>query len=117
MIMNDIHILMWMVGGGFVLMGIMLRHMNSRMDALESKLSGDILGTSVRIDTTNVRMENIKISLESKIDRMENGLNTKIDKLTEKVEDIDRRLCRIEGSLATQGHCLFNQDKTQKKAE
>ncbi len=95
--MNDIQILMWMVGGGFVLMGIMWRHMNYRMDTLETKLSGDILANSV------------------KIDRVENGLIAKIDKLSEKVEDIDRRLCRIEGSLATQGHCLFSQDKPEKK--
>lgn len=44
-------------------------------------------------------------------------LNEKIDKLSDKVEDIDRRLCRIEGSLATHGHCLFNQEKQEKKAE
>lgn len=49
--------------------------------------------------------------------RLKNDLGTKIDKLNEKVEDIDRRLCRIEGSLATQGHCLFNQQKQEKKAE
>ena len=46
-----------------------------------------------------------------------NRLNQKIEKLSEKVEDVDRRLCRIEGSLATQGHCLFNQSKTEQKAQ
>jgi len=41
----------------------------------------------------------------------------RIDKLGDKVEDVDRRLCRIEGSLSTQGHCLFNQSYKEKKAE
>lgn len=44
-------------------------------------------------------------------------LDRKIDKLSDKVEDIDRRLCRIEGSLATKGHCLIEQTTTQRKAE
>lgn len=47
-----------------------------------------------------------------------NSLNRRIDKLSDKVEDVDRRLCRIEGSLATQGHCLFHQsNQPEKKAE
>lgn len=50
-----------------------------------------------------------------------NRLDIKIEKrfirLEDKVEDIDRRLCRIEGSLSTQGHCLFNQEKQEKKAQ
>ena len=44
-------------------------------------------------------------------------LGTRIDKLSDKVDDIDRRICRIEGSLASQGHCLFHQQKQEKKAE
>jgi hypothetical protein len=51
--------------------------------------------------------------LNTKIDKLDN----KIEKLEEKVIDIDRRLCRIEGSLATQGHCLFHQTNTEKRAE
>ena len=51
--------------------------------------------------------------LNKRIDRLEG----RIDKLGEKITDIDRRLCRIEGSLATQGHCLFGQRDNEKKAE
>lgn len=46
-----------------------------------------------------------------------NKTNEKIERLSGKVEDVDRRLCRIEGSLATQGHCLFNQAKPEQKAQ
>lgn len=49
--------------------------------------------------------------------RLKKDLTAKIDKLSERTEDIDRRLCRIEGSLATHGHCLFNQPKAEQKAE
>lgn len=45
-----------------------------------------------------------------------NRLDAKIDKLGEKIEDVDRRLCRIEGSLASSGHCLFSQSKPEQKA-
>ena len=44
-------------------------------------------------------------------------LENRMEKLSDKVEDVDRRLCRIEGSLATQGHCLFHQSQSEKKAE
>jgi hypothetical protein len=50
--------------------------------------------------------------LDKKIEKLEE----KTDKLAQKVEDIDKRLCRIEGSLSTQGHCLFNQNKSEQKA-
>ena len=41
------------------------------------------------------------------------SVKTELEDLGEKVEDVDRRLCRIEGSLATQGHCLFGQRETK----
>lgn len=47
--------------------------------------------------------------------RLDKKLEDKFDKLSENVEDIDRRLCRIEGSLSTHGHCLFNQSKNDQK--
>ena len=55
--------------------------------------------------------------LDKKIDKLDNKFSEKFDKLSEKVEDVDRRLCRIEGSLATQGHCLFGQKESDRKAE
>lgn len=64
------------------------------------------------------------IRMEEKIEKNKKELkheieksNDKIDKLSEKVEDVDRRLCRIEGSLQTHGHCLFNQTKNEHKAQ
>ncbi|MFI5343522.1 MAG: hypothetical protein ACHQUC_04800 [Chlamydiales bacterium] len=62
--------------------------------------------------------------LDQKIEKNKNEMKDelgeigrRIDKLSEKVEDVDRRLCRIEGSLSTHGHCLFNQAQPEKKAE
>lgn len=52
-----------------------------------------------------------------KIAESEKSIGERIDKLGDKVEDIDRRLCRIEGSLATQGHCLFHKQQEEKRAE
>jgi len=49
--------------------------------------------------------------------RLDNKFTKKFDDLAAKIEDIDRRLCRIEGSLSTQGHCLFSQNVKDKKAE
>lgn len=49
--------------------------------------------------------------------KLDKKLGDRIDKLSEKVENIDKRLCRIEGSLSTHGHCLLNQCTHEKKAE
>lgn len=88
--MNDIQILMLMVTGGFFLMGIMWRHMTKSFEKIDEKFK-----------------------------ELDNRLSGKIEdvdrRLGEKIEDVDRRLCRIEGSLATQGHCLFTQSKSENK--
>lgn len=39
--------------------------------------------------------------LDKKMDTGFNKVNDRIDKLSDKVEAIDKRLCRIEGSLAS----------------
>lgn len=49
--------------------------------------------------------------LDRRLDKMDKTIET----LCMKVEDIDRRLCRIEGSLSMHGHCLFKQQ--HEKAE
>lgn len=59
------------------------------------------------------KIEKNKTELKEEI----NKLSEKIEDLSEKVEDIDRRLCPIEGSLSTHGHCLFNQTKSEQKAQ
>jgi hypothetical protein len=43
--------------------------------------------------------------------KIEKGIQKSEDierRLSDKIEDVDRRLCRIEGSLASQGHCFFH---------
>ena len=54
--------------------------------------------------------------VDSKIDKVRDELKGEIHLLSGKVEDIDRRLCRIEGSLASQGHCLFTKSQADHKA-
>ncbi len=70
-----------------------------------------------KIDTLDERLSEKINKLDERLGNRIDKLDLKIDKLSEKVEDVDRRLCRIEGSLATQGHCLFNQVRPEQKAE
>ena len=60
---------------------------------------------------------NFKNDMISRLEKLDEKLSSRIDKLSDKVEDVDRRLCRIEGRLATQGHCIFNKTREEKKAE
>lgn len=70
------------------------------------------------------RLEKKIEMVDKKIDKLEEKVNDRFDKVDErfvrlenKVEDVDRRLCRIEGSLATQGSCLISRTCEERKAE
>lgn len=41
---------------------------------------------------------------------MYNSFNSKIDRLDDKITDVDRRLCRIEGSLTAKECCAIKSD-------
>lgn len=45
------------------------------------------------------------------------NLANKIDKVTEEVKDIDRRICRIEGSLSSRDCCMLKDDHVNQRAE
>lgn len=70
-----------------------------------------------KIEKLDEKLETRTKGLDDKITCSEKSLGLRIDKLSERVEDVDRRLCRIEGSLATQGHCLFHKQQEEKHPE
>ena len=45
------------------------------------------------------------------------ALSKRIDKLDEKVTDIDRRLCRLEGAFSSKDCCMIKDDRQIKKVE
>lgn len=63
------------------------------------------------------KIEKNKQELKIEINENKQELKIDINRLSDKIDDVDRRLCRIEGSLATQGHCLFSQTQTKEKAQ
>lgn len=48
---------------------------------------------------------------------MWNNLTHTVEKLDEKITDIDRRLCRLEGAFTSKDCCVLKQDHNLKKAE
>lgn len=53
--------------------------------------------------------------LDAKIDKVQSSTDLKIDKLSDKVEDIDRRLCRIEGAISAKDCCVLTAERNQKQ--
>lgn len=45
------------------------------------------------------------------------SMNKRFDKLDEKVTDIDRRLCRLEGAFSSKDYCMIKDDRHVQKAE
>jgi hypothetical protein len=42
---------------------------------------------------------------------MWHSLNSRIDKLDEKLTDVDRRLCRLEGAFSSKDCCMIKDDR------
>jgi hypothetical protein len=63
--MEKLDVILWVLGGGFVLLGAMWKHINGQFDKVDGRF----------------------------------------DKLEEKVTDIDRRLCRLEGAFSAKECC------------
>lgn len=96
---NQLNILTWAIAGGFTgtwaMMFYLVKTMCLQMKALED-----------RIGRLEIKVENLDIKL-----------STRIDKLTEVVTDIDRRVCRMEGAFANKECCMINDNSQRKKAE
>lgn len=56
-------------------------------------------------------------SLSGRVEWLEKSLSQKIEKLDEKLTDVDRRLCRLEGAFASKDCCMIKDDRQSRKAE
>lgn len=45
------------------------------------------------------------------------SLNNRIEKLDEKITDVDRRLCRLEGAFSAKDCCILKEDSHSKRAQ
>jgi len=58
-------------------------------------------------------LRNFKKDIQAQFER----IDKKMDKFDEKLTDIDRRLCRLEGAFSSRDCCILKEDKQVKKAE
>lgn len=52
-----------------------------------------------------------------KVDLKFDKMDLRFDKLEEKVTDVDRRLCRLEGAFASKDCCMIKDERQLKKIE
>lgn len=53
----------------------------------------------------------------TRIDKLEERLSERVNKLSDKVDAIDQRLCRIEGAISAKDCCMLKHDDKNKKAQ
>ncbi len=53
----------------------------------------------------------------SRLDKKFEKIESQINKLDEKLTDVDRRLCRLEGAFASKDCCMIKDDRQSRKAE
>ena len=90
--MDKIDILIWVIGIGFAfffgLMIVMWNSINNRLDRTDDK-----------------------------IDFLYTNLSARMDKLDEKLTDVDRRLCRLEGAFASKDCCMIKDERQLKRVD
>jgi hypothetical protein len=58
-----------------------------------------------------------KAEMNSMFDKLDAKIDKRCDALDEKITDIDRRLCRLEGAFASKDCCMIKDSSQVKKAE
>jgi len=48
---------------------------------------------------------------------MWNTLNSRLEKIDEKLTDVDRLLCRLEGAFASKDCCMIKDDRVKKASD
>lgn len=97
--MEKLDILIWVMGGGFTLMLVLWNHMNSQLTALKTDMNSQL--TAIKTD----------------MDGQFADVRGEIKELRGDVKDIDRRLCRLEGSFASKDCCMIKDARHLEKAE
>lgn len=97
---NVIQILI-ILGGGWVF----YNRLDRKIEATRKELKEDF---GNRMDKLDVRMDKISEKIGE--------LDKRLCHVEIKIEDFDRRFYRLEGSLASQGHCLFTKSQSDQKA-
>lgn len=62
----------------------------------------------------NKNIHNAEVRVTNRIDSVEKSLSKRIDKLDEKLTDVDRRLCRMEGAFTSKDCCMLKVDHSHK---
>ena len=93
--------------GELVVIGGMFWFFYNRLDSKFEKL----------LDRLDNKFEKLFDGSNRKIDTLEGKMEQRFDRLDEKVTDIDRRLCRLEGAFSQKACCMLQDDSQMKKAE
>ena len=141
--MEAISVMLWSMGGGFaVLFGVFLtmwHGMNQKFESVtrdfksmdekfetkfsdmdkkfETKFSDMDKKFETKFFDMDKKIDALQVEIKSDMAQLESRLTIKIDKLDEKVTDVDRRLCRLEGAFSAKDCCAIKDDRHLRKAE
>ena len=59
----------------------------------------------------------LMILMWNSLNKRMDSIECRLEKLDEKITDIDRRLCRLEGAFSSKECCAITIERSQKKAE
>jgi hypothetical protein len=115
-----------------VLGWIFYSRLDSKMEKMEMRLDQKISNEANRLDqkitseanrldqkiTSEVNRLEQRISNEgNRLDQKISTLEIRMDRFEEKLTDIDRRLCRMEGAFSSKDCCMLKDERQLKKAE
>ena len=98
--MTDIQMLTWAIAGGFAGTWVIMGAIFTLMLSFKRELKGDIF----KLDT----------EIKGSLCKLDTEIKGSLCKLDEKIMDIDRRLCRIEGAMMNKECCMLYHDHKSK---
>jgi hypothetical protein len=89
----------------------------SEANRLDQKITSEANRLDQKITSEVNRLEQ-RISNEgNRLDQKISTLEIRMDRFEEKLTDIDRRLCRMEGAFSSKDCCMLKDERQLKKAE
>lgn len=139
--------LIWIIATGFTvtfaLMSILLTIMNQRFNRMEDAADKRFCKNEEAVESRFCRFEEaidkrftkseeaidkrfarFEEAIDKRFNKVETDLkdgfkdlSTQISKLDDKLTDVDRRLCRLEGAFSSKDCCMIKDDRQNRKAE
>lgn len=108
----DLSTIIPILGGGYLMIKSLEVKFEKRFESIDKHLDS----IELKINSLEMRVSSLEIKFDSLINRV-SVLENKVDRMQDSINDIDRRLCRLEGAFSSKDCCMIKDSSQINKAE